>query len=52
MLKNRQKNASESAKLCSVKKREKGGFCFQKYSKDEISEFFHGSVYTPPISEF
>ena len=46
------KNASESAKLCSVKKREKGGFCFQKYSKDEISEFFHGSVYASPISEF
>jgi len=40
MLKNRRKNASESTKLCSVKKREKGGFCFQKYSKDEISEFF------------
>jgi hypothetical protein len=41
------KNASESAKLCGVKEREKGGFCFQKYSKDEISEFFHGLVYAP-----
>ena len=46
------KNASESAKLCGLKEREKGGFCFQKYSKDEIFRIFHGSVYTPPISEF
>jgi len=34
------KEREESAKLCSVKKREKAGFCFQKYSKDEISIFF------------
>ena len=46
------KNASESAKLCGVKEREKGGFCFQKYSKDEISEFFMVWFTHPPISKF
>ena len=46
------KNASESAKLCGVKEREKGGFCFQKYSKDEISEFFMVWFTHPPISNF
>ena len=46
------KDLVDECKVVSCEKERESGFCFQKYSKDEIFRIFHGSVYTPPISEF
>ena len=47
MLKKRQKNASESAKLCSVKKREKGGFVSKNIRRMKFRNFSWFGLHTP-----
>ena len=42
------KDLVDECKVVSCEKERESGFCFQKYSKDEIFRIFHGSVYTPP----
>ena len=45
------KDLVDECKVVSCEKERESGFCFQKYSKDEISEFFMGLVYTPSSFE-
>ncbi len=40
------KDLVDECKVVSCEKERESGFCFQKYSKDEILEFFMVLVYT------
>ena len=47
------KDLVDECKVVSCEKERESGFCFQKYSKDEIFiRIFHGLVYTPSSFEF
>jgi len=45
------KDLVDECKVVSCEKERESGFCFQKYSKDEIFRIFHGLVYTPSSFE-
>jgi hypothetical protein len=45
------KDLVDECKVVSCEKERESGFCFQKYSKDEILEFFMVLVFTPSSFE-